>query len=647
MKKLISALRFAALGLVLLSATHTARAGYWVVDRYIQTSTAHTEFVYATFPSPQGGPGSYKKGTDGEHPDDPDEESAVVGWRTRYPYTTPFYIVPTTTPPSAQAHISMETRAVFKWISSSGSGTLPDPPSQFVSFVEISQMIGYETRYHATGEHVEYSQMSNGLGNEVTDSGYDEDGVRIVQASGINIKTIDSNGQTEVFGPTRTLSGIADMDATYPTEEYDSSGDVNLTPNYRVSLLQLTPDPNGLPVMACPPNLKTLNQYVMNGTNGVPFVIDCRAEYEMADSSYDNAMRDGFSWDIARPPLPMLATAPNKLFRSYYGNYVSINRRSYPPDPNSPIPGATPTSGPTPLPTATPVPGATPTPTPSATPIDGMGFDTRGGLPSSTYAFGPNTIFHQFADSTTAIPKIIASADIALFYEAAATTHPYGGPKGYYFNVFGIWAEVDTPNWFYYYNQAYSPPCPVQYAPHPGGRYGYYTHGDPFVRLCNAYGTKPTVLFRKINGNLTVVGREIIRGIDTYARVLAHENAHRRCYEAIENGMPDTDEDGVPDPWEITVGMKIQTNTDSTGFIAFYGTYPPSEAESESFARLYEEGVVGPLEGDWAADTTPAAKFGLNWASPPAPNRCLRTALQDINRQPTTSVPGDIVTNKP
>ncbi len=311
---------------------------------------------------------------------------------------------------------------------------------------------------------------------------------------------------------------------------------------------------------------------------------------------------------------------------------------------------------PTPTPASTGYPPSTGSPSPTATPLSGLGFNATV-MPSSNDEFGLRTVEHLFNDKPGdpfSAPRVIATAPVALFYNATATTHPPGGPPGYTHDAIPD-LPIATPNWIYYYSQAWTPPCPIWYAPAPLNLLGSYTHGpfsgDSFVRLNNAYVTSRTLIMRQVNGQLTIVGSELVKGIDTFARVATHENTHKRCWEKIfkdrvdgrEESANDSDQDGVPDDWERVVGLTVGVQ-DTTGFGSYWGGYGTSngtspEGDSEAFARLHEEGVFGPIGADWSDQ-------GLEWGNTP-PNFYQRTLPQALGYQPISSFPGTPISPLP
>ena len=460
-------------------------------------------------------------------------------------------------------------------------------------------------------------------------------------ASAQYLLLLDNSAQlTEIVVPPLTLKSKSTLDSGRRVWQfyYDSQpsmggryvpykGSVKATAGYdgRDVSFQLLPDPEGLALMDCAhPELSVVNQYIMSGSGGAPFLIGCSANFGMETSSFDDRLRDGFGWSIARPPLPMLAAAPNGLataFASTLGRTVS--RRSYPPDPASP----------TPIPGATPQPVPTPSATPSATPLDGMGFDTRGGLPASNGAFGLNQILHQFGDPTVqGPPKLIATADVALFYEATAKTHPPGGPPGYFHTASTGEQLADhsvpwpTSNWIYYYDQVWKNQwaLPVVFWT---GQGSYWLSTDPsHVHIggeAHGLSSVQTDLFAIPPGGTLAqkVGAERTRGIDTYIRVVTHEAVHSRLAASSNPGVNDNEldssgnavGDGVPDAIESQLGLD-PTDDNTAGFS--YG------GDEEVFARMCEYNLfatAAQVQQDWADD-------GLNKGAPPPPNLCQRTA---------------------
>lgn len=390
------------------------------------------------------------------------------------------------------------------------------------------------------------------------------------------------------------------------------SGEAQIYCNWSLQVLdlRLSPDPDGLALPDCSSSntsssssssgySKPLNQYVID--SGVP----CSAWVSGEDLR-------GSDWTLAREPMPLLPRVPESGGNDLDTNSFTIYPLQYHvrDDPDHPVRDT----------------------------FRGLKFNTFDHrLPADNSQFGPSVLTHHVLGEEIPAP-------IALFYSATGTNHPAGGPPGYS-HILGPDEAVPTPNWIYYYSKAWTPPCTVWYSPGNPGNYGYYTHGptsgDSFVRLCAAHGEKWTLIFRRnSNGDLRVVGREKVKGIDTFARVATHENTHKRCWEAILNGMADTDGDEVPDAWEVAVGMKVQTGEDSTGFVdAWPGTYQSWEADREAFARLHEEGVFGPTGSDWADD-------GFNWGTAP-PNACHPTLKEDNEHNAVDSFPGSPVSPLP
>ena len=438
------------------------------------------------------------------------------------------------------------------------------------------------------------------------------------------------------------------------TARYQGTAEANLTFVGSDVAFQLTPDPDALALMDCEhPELSVVNQYVMSGAGGAPFTIDCRAHLGVLSNLFDNQLRDGFSWEIERAPLPMLTTAPNGFASQiWYTGGTAVWRRSYPPDPASP----------TPIPGGTPQPAPTPSATPSATPLDGMGFDTRGGLPNANSAFGLNTISHLFGDpAVQGPPKLIAAAPIALFYDATAKTHAGENvPAG----TASDGTPTKTANFFYYYKQV------IGVAPYGAtvlykevdasnttnlGNTPSYSYQDAFgqTKLAmpthieitqNCHGTHLLPYFQSVpvrqndgslKNELRFVGYYRKSGIDLFLKTCKHESKHYEIYHKLGadyfNGprkptgelIGDEDSDGVPDADEAIYGLD-PNDADSTKYNSHgaYGGGPGNAADFEVIAALAANGVgasATQVESDWASD-------GLN----KAPN----ATICDLNAPP-------------
>lgn len=339
---------------------------------------------------------------------------------------------------------------------------------------------------------------------------------------------------------------------------------------------------------------QTLNQYLI--TDIIPATLGCRG----ADTELLEQYRSSAQWTFERMPLALVPSGPNattsngnvhEIFAQHLTGYAMEFGMRY----DSPS-------------------------------IRGLKFETIYGLPASNSAFGVNAV-------KVTVSGMTAKSPIALFYPATATTHPPGGPEGWALGPgnIGHTYRIPTPNFIYYYSQAYSAPCTINYW---DSDYSAYLDGDDHLHIGrDAHGAagEDTYLFGKVRnadgtlGGLRQVGTESAMGIDLYARVVVHENVHKRCYEAIHpsdgsQGLIDEDGDKVPDDWEGQVGLTVGT-TDSVKVNGVgWGErnyQDASKGDSEVFARMYERGVQGNIDGDWADD-------GLNYGRPTPCNRANR-----------------------
>lgn len=364
-----------------------------------------------------------------------------------------------------------------------------------------------------------------------------------------------------------------------------------------VDIRAKSPDPNRLAFAPCPdPTPQApLNQYIV----GVP--IQCEVTVNVGDATMFNDFKSNLSWSIARPPLPVLPVAPNGAMGSSSGD---VYARFWPRLVTTPTPVP---SGPT------PTPGPTATPAPTATPLRGMNFDTSNGLPSSNLAFGTNSIDHVYKG----VP--FATAQIALFYNSGAFTHPADGKVtscsfGQHLladtgNVNGVPA---TPNWFFYYMQAWTPPCPVSYDYLGSNGQSYFDpyHPDHVHVTNDSHGAYITPVFEKRPGIPFVVrvGDQMHYGIDNFVAAVTHEATHRRINQMIP-AVPvfptippaqDTDGDHLPDALETEAGLNPNAaNSSGSGF-----------SDEEVYCKMQELNAEGPRYADWASD-------GLNWGRTP------------------------------
>ena len=280
--------------------------------------------------------------------------------------------------------------------------------------------------------------------------------------------------------------------------------------------------------------------------------------------------------------------------------------------------------------------------------MQGLGFSTLNGLPSSNGDFGARSITH------TVLGTNIGTADIEVFYQTAVATHPANGTVKYCEEPWSVSVRNTsahlksdnvliggfpfTPNWFYYYSQAWSNPwgITVAYVSDPTAYFlrsvgfddhvhvGTLAHGDTTV---NAYGA---ALFALLPGAsyVTYVGEDNVRGFDSYARTVTHECVHKRLYEAVKASATDNDTDpttlvnvgdGIADITELQVGLNPNT-PNTTGY----------DNDNEVFCRMTEHSVplVEPI-ADWASD-------GINKGAPLPPNLSQRIVRSTPGYNPNT-----------
>ena len=355
-----------------------------------------------------------------------------------------------------------------------------------------------------------------------------------------------------------------------------------------------SPNPQGLALAPCPDPTPqpALNQYVMNGGGGNYFTIPTVVTHMGNSVVFRDQLISRLTWTIARPPSAMALQVSNGS--SGTGSSASI----FPQHVTYAAPGTT--QGP---------------------PVRGLAFQNV--LPASNTAFGVNSITHSFDGAT------FATSNFALFYNSTATTHPPGGPPGWvhFSGNNGYHAyEIPTPNWFYYYSQAFSIPkgYTINYRNTAGSG---ETPGEDHIHIGNdAHGILATDVFAKIGGLATVVGGVRVAGIDAFARVVTHEAFHRSMRTKYgfqwDDGVAepnDLDDDGVPD--DLEAGLGFGFGKDSTGWGAANG-YDTS-GDWEICARYAEYGVLGNADKDWADDGINFTTFSSN-GKVLSPNRCLR-----------------------
>lgn len=394
------------------------------------------------------------------------------------------------------------------------------------------------------------------------------------------------------YVPSQTMSGAQGNGAAFP-EEFKQEPFAVTSPN-----------PNGLALAPCPDPTPQppLNQYVI--TNGVPVQIS----YGGTNASFLQQLKDNLTWSLSGPspelkPVSRVNAVSNNSNNSILQPEHETTQRDLSGNPIGPI---TYQAG---------LQFRLYEPPPSGE------FPAFNGFPTSNDQFGAKTLTHTFKGQT------LATSPLALFYPATGTQHPYGGPKGYYYGALGTWAEIDTPNFIYYYDKAWKNPFGVEVR-YWGENYSQYSRNDPFIYTgtdshglsgagsnggSDADGGIDTDLFAQLpdTEELVWAGQQKIRGLDLYARNIYHECVHKKLYEAISGGGVDTDNDGLPDSIENDIGTDpIAPGSSVPGWS--YGGY----ADQEAFARMCERDLPVPDE-DWADD-------GFNFGRLSPPNRCQR-----------------------
>ena len=292
-----------------------------------------------------------------------------------------------------------------------------------------------------------------------------------------------------------------------------------------------------------------------------------------------------------------------------------------------------------------------------------LGFSTRNGLPASNGDFGARNVDYYFNSAW------FQSAPVEIFYEATAHTHPIGGPvKGFMHaevgGTHGSNEEIDTANFIYYYNQSYPSPVKIEDWVDTAntGDEAYYFPGDDHIHIGRAVQSiHLTARFEHADPSdatsaLSWVGWEETYGIDTFARLIAHENKHKWIYENFHQSIIDAENDAVPDilvdangdqildvnnHWQANDPNADPDNDDlPTWFERANGLDPTQKFsttlntafantsyadDEEVIVRLAENGVFGPRELDWADN-------GLNHGTKPNQSLHERTRILDTNQ---------------
>jgi hypothetical protein len=420
---------------------------------------------------------------------------------------------------------------------------------------------------------------------------------------------------------------------------------LNIDPNIKLSP---APAPRGAGLLPCPvPTIRPiLNQYVMDGANTCVVPVSIYSASSSSAATSTTAQSSAYflqhaDWQLARNPVipGSTTTAPFLSQFPVIGNHLQLPSGVAPQYIDPFI---------------------------SLSNFISLGFGFHY-LPSDNACFGEYQIKHLVDGN------VIGTSPIAMFYEQSLTTHPLGGPPGYDHtypgssgfpddgsNNYASENQIDTPNWWYYYNQA----CAGQPGWAPNGENGYapwgfkihfYRHGDGNTSIYydgqdhvhiagNAKGetSRDRFAIPASYPYVTVVGSQTCRGIDSYVRTVTHECTHKKVYEYMTNTVPrptDSDGDMLPDSVENAVGLNpgaTETITFTVGGITMgwaelNGYNNPGRSDFEVYAYMCEVDLHGNIDADWAADTVTPGDAGLNYFSPPTvptafipPDRCAR-----------------------
>jgi alpha-tubulin suppressor-like RCC1 family protein len=232
----------------------------------------------------------------------------------------------------------------------------------------------------------------------------------------------------------------------------------------------------------------------------------------------------------------------------------------------------------------------------------------------------------------------------------------------YKFKVFFDKDQIDTainraPNWFFYWgkNNAVSglSATNVQYGAGLGGSYGETLMSTGVIKIGDNAAKEHYVGGWTIPAKAYCPGGSFggVKGIDSVAEVLAHENTHLTTYNNWKNNIwiigttPDTDDptptrkgnddDFLPDVFETSTVGTNPGNRDSCDLAIHkysgYATY----GDNEYYAIVQGHGKKGVAANDWAnpgAQTNPAFKS-------------IKALSANIQSAPDTTYSSDVFTN--
>ena len=237
---------------------------------------------------------------------------------------------------------------------------------------------------------------------------------------------------------------------------------------------------------------------------------------------------------------------------------------------------------------------------------------TYSGLPSLNNAFGKKTVS---ASVDVGNCQVSESADFQVFYPRDASNHP-GSDK--------------TPNWFHYWSQTQAKVGPAKFGGNSGrcgsgGDYGklmgYYRNKilDSVYYICDLKSFGPDFSFKTVKWDGALPENREVTGIDTFAVVSRHENAHYEHFtqwwkgEHTQNKFEDTNQNGVKDSAEQKLDQDGDEVPDTLE--PGYGMNPKKK-QTLGAGVPDEELICWKAEAAWqpgSADAEDWAKPGKQW----------------------------------
>jgi len=294
----------------------------------------------------------------------------------------------------------------------------------------------------------------------------------------------------------------------------------------------------------------------------------------------------------------------------------------------------------------------------------GPGYFTFDGLP--TEYNGSLSDSNRFGNHLAILKVDGSNSQSALFqtfFDMKASNWP--GSNGY------------TPNWFWYYQQAHTPPQPdtvgANYNPNLGARgvttvsptisgstnpstYEYDIEIGPNAcddDIVNVFGIDPTTNLVKRIGGLS------IKGLYCFARVISHEEEHVHLVKqqivipyntqyGPPYGVTDTDGDGIPDDWEKAHHLD-PNNSDTTGEYGNATGNNVGKGDVECLCDIFAMGELSSHQSlwqqDWGVINNGGSYSGLQYGKRPLyfPWQYIDDATYSIS----TSLPNNALTALP